>query len=151
MNYGNPVVQTGRGGARSHTLISEQGLYQLISQSDLNNPQVEEFKKWMFKTIQDMRQYGMSMSDQLMGYSKEELADMVVNYKSVVDAAQPAIHMYHQNTQNTATITAQQIADNYGWTAQRLNSTLYSLGFHYPSGDGWVLYKQYKDQGLVST
>ena len=152
LNPPNQRIQKGRGGARFYIIISEQGLYQLISQSQLDNPQIEEFKKWMYKTIQDMREYGMSMSDQLMNScSKEELADMVVNYKSVVDAAQPAIHMYHQNTQNTATITAQQIADNYGWTAQRLNAALYALGFHYPSGDGWVLYKKYKDQGLVST
>ena len=140
----------GRGNPNK-TLISEQGLIELIGKSDLNNPVVRQFKDWANNVIVDMRQYGMSMSDQLMGYSKEELADIVLTQREALDAAQPAIHMYHQNTQNQATITAQQIADNYGWTAQKMNTILHRLGFHYPSGDGWVLYKQYKDQDLVST
>ena len=139
------------GGARHTMLLSEQGLIELIGKSDLNNPVVRQFKDWANNVIVDMRQYGMSMSDQLMGYSKEELADIVLTQREALDAAQPAIHMYHQATNDDATITTKQIADNYGWTAQKLNSILYKLGFHYPSGDGWVLYKQYKDQGLVST
>ena len=144
------------GGNPNKTLISEQGLIELIGNSDLNNPVVRQFKDWANNVIVDMRQYGISMSDAFANSIRncndiDELRNMVLTQREALQEAQPAIHMYHQATNDDATITTKQIADNYGWTAQKLNTILYKLGFHYPSGDGWVLYEKYKQCGLVST
>ena len=150
-------------GNPNKTIISEQGLYQLISQSQLDNPQIEEFKKWMFKTIQDMRQYGISMSDQFVDQINQiqdpnVLRQMLIDSQQQnrdcqdqLDAAQPAIHLYNEVANDEYTIPISVIASNYGLSAQALNTILHGLRFHYPCGGGWVLYDPYRSMGLAKT
>ena len=146
------------GGSRSTILISEQGLYQLIGQSQLDNPQVEEFKKWMFKTIQDMRQYGVAMSHQMQesfGMGPQQLYQQLQHennqLKQELYNAQPAINLYNEVANDTYNIPISVIASNYGLSAQALNTILHRLGFHYPCGGGWVLYDPYRSMGLAKT
>ena len=68
-----------------------------------------------------------------------------------IESVQPATHQYHESTNDDAYITIQQIADNYGMSAQELNTLLYKLDLHHPINNGWVLNKRYKDEGLVCT
>ena len=149
------------GGSRSAILISEQGLYQLISQSQLDNPQVEEFKKWMFKTIQDMREYGISMSDQFVDNLEQiedidEMRSIAKNLKrsnqqqqDTIREMMPKVNYYDEAMQNTSTTPITILASDYGMSPQEFHTLLNQMGIIYKVSKTWVLYNKYTGQGYT--
>jgi len=52
MTVSNPHSQTGRGGARSHSYISEPGLYRLVLGANVaGKPNVERFQNWVLHEV----------------------------------------------------------------------------------------------------
>ena len=149
------------GGNPNKTLISEQGLIELINKSDLNNPVVIQFKEFVNNSIVDMRKHGVSMSETLEEAIKncnniDELKKILLGLKEksdiyckALDEAQPAIHHFNDMINNNATITTSEIAQEYGLTAQELNQILLQLRFHHRIGDGYVINRRFRDDGLV--
>ena len=67
LKLANPYFQRAhRGGVSRVTLISENGLYEVCTQSELKNPQIKEFKQWMFNTISRIRQNGFYMNESII-------------------------------------------------------------------------------------
>ena len=129
---------------RPTTLIHELGLYSLIARS--NKPEAEPFQDWIYDTIKEMRKYGLSMTPQVRKIFEEN-----ASLRQTLNSAQSAIHLYDEITNDEYFITMRVIASNYGTSAQDLNTILHKLGFHYPCGNGWVLYEPYRSMGLAKT
>ena len=140
----------GRGqGAKYLILISEQGLYELCTQSELKNPKIVEFRQWIYNTIVNMRQNGISISEefrnQLNHMSNEELRQRILQDRGKVD------YYNRMMDDNDHTIPLSGIAAELGITPQELNNYLSSIGFHKRMGktSNYIPKKEYIDEGMV--
>ena len=133
--YGFPP--TGRG-----QYISEDVCYLLAFKA--NNEKAKAFHMLLVKKI--IPYFKDTINKKQLELMKQQIQEEI-QYQN-----RPALDYYQDAVEHDIqTVPLSVIADNYGMTPQALNSKLYSLGFHHPIGDGWVINEQYKDQGLVKT
>lgn len=66
-----------------------------------------------------------------------------------VAESRPKVDYYDKIMQSTSTVTTTQIAEDYGWTAQRMNKKLHELHVQHKVGGQWILYAEHKDHGYT--
>ena len=136
------------------TIISEQGLIELINRpKKRKNQYIDKFKEWLCDVGVDFKKYGITVTPQSSDINSTDNVDedkkIINDQMKILDQIQPAIDYYNENVKFDKTITISQIADEFGMTAQAMNTLLCSLGFHHPIGQGWVINEKYKDKDLV--
>ena len=52
---------------------------------------------------------------------------------------------------SNATVTIDQIAEDYGWTAKKMNLLLHALGIQFKVNGQWVLYAKYAGKGYTES
>lgn len=48
-------------------------------------------------------------------------------------------------------VSISTISKDYGWSAKKMNKTLYEKGIQFKQGDIWLLYQKYSEKGYTST
>lgn len=118
-------------------LINESGLYSLVLSSKL--PTAKQFKRWVTsEVIPQIRKTG--------AYSMnipKSLPEALRAYANEVES--------HNATKAIVAQQEQQIAADYGMSAQELNKILHEAGLQRKVGDQWILYKQHMAKGFTKS
>ena len=118
-------------------LINESGLYSLVLSSKL--PTAKQFKRWVTsEVIPQIRKTG--------AYSMnipKSLPEALRAYANEVEL--------HNATKAIVAQQEQQIAADYGMSAQELNKILHEAGLQRKVGDQWILYKQHMSKGFTKS
>ena len=146
--------------------IPEPDLYRLIMKSKL--PSAVEFERWVYeKVLPSLRKYGMYAKDEILNDSKL-LKTLVEEIKKenteknnlslqnelleeIVAEYQPKIDYLESILQSDCTMTATQIAADYGISACKLNKILHAERIHRKVGGQWILYLAYMNKGLTNS
>lgn len=160
---------------RGLTAINESGLYSLVLCSKL--PAAKQFKRWItHDVIPSIRKHGAYATDEtidkivadpdfgirLLTELRDERTRRVaaeqekLRLEAVSSAQQETIKVltpkakyYDMVMASPNTMNITQIAADYGMSAVRMNQVLNDLKIQFKSGNQWVLYSKYKDQGYV--
>lgn len=149
---------------RKMVVINESGFYCLVFSSQL--PKAQEFKLWVTKDVlPQIRQTGQYIPAQQPQLSMEEMTLLVIQglqqqiadkekeiatKNQTISIMTPKAEFCDSFLQNPVTYTATQIAEHYGWTAQKLNKFLKDNGVQYKQSGQWHIKGQYKTFGYVS-
>ncbi|MBQ8824256.1 MAG: phage antirepressor KilAC domain-containing protein [Ruminococcus sp.] len=150
---------------RKNTLsfITEGNLYRLITHSKL--PDAEKFEKWVFnEVLPSVRKHGAYMTDQVLEkalLSPDYLIKIATQLKkeqdkrreleTAVEEMRPKAGYYDAVLHSKSLFSVKTIADNYGWSSQKMNEYLRGKGVQYKQGKMWHLYAEYKDKGYTGT
>ena len=157
--------QNGNAGQRRKaTIINESGLYALILSSKL--PKAREFKHWVtsevLPSIRKDGGYIVAKADdtpEVIMARAILLADKTIKkQQEKIDMQSKQIADLERKTEYLRLIEAtpgyvniNQIAQDHGWSAIRMNRKLHELGIQYFQGGQWILYAKYKDKGYVKS
>lgn len=142
--------------------ISESMLYKLAFKA--SNETAEKFTDWVaVEVLPQIRKTG-GYSAKLPTTYKEALLQLVEQVETnekleqralvaeqVNLELQPKATYYDLVLQNKSTLTATQIAKDYGMSANTFNKKLHSLGIQYKQGKQWFLYAKYQDKGYTQS
>ena len=157
--------------------IPEGDVYRLIVHSRL--PAAEQFEHWVFdEVLPSIRMRGAYMTAETARRIVTDpefltsLAEAFQSVKSRADALQQQVGALEAKAEEQQRVmddmrpkaaycdvvlscpdlvSVSVIAKDYGWTAQRMNQYLHSLGIQYRSGSVWLLYRQYAGEGYTQT
>ena len=160
---GNDSLPNPLGGNPNITLIHEHGLYQLILSSQL--PDVWRFQQWVYSIIENMRRYGIALSQQreqelyspvviVPQYMRpiiDQMRDNMHRQQQMINELQPKANYYDEYMQNDHIYTSTQIAKDFGMSAQQLHNILHELHVIYQINKDWVLYDDYSNFDLTLT
>ena len=155
---GSPATQT-----IEKTFIPEGDLYRLIIRSKL--PAAIRFETWVFDTVlPSIRAHGAYITDVVLKAAEQsqEFAselfrklreERAVNetLRDEVETLSPKARYYDLILQSENAIPISVIAQDYGMSAQKLNSMLNYLGVQYRVGGTWVLYREFAGLGYTQT
>lgn len=87
----------------------------------------------------------------IMANKKLELKDSVIKLQEKqIEELKPLAAYVKTILNNKSLVTVEQIAQDYGMSAQKLNKTLHALHIQYKGGNGqWILYQEHKPFGYV--
>lgn len=87
----------------------------------------------------------------IMANKKLELKDGVIKMQEKqIEELKPLAAYVKTILNNKSLVTVEQIAQDYGMSAQKLNKTLHELHIQYKGGNGqWILYQEHKPFGYV--
>ncbi|PKM74995.1 MAG: phage antirepressor Ant [Firmicutes bacterium HGW-Firmicutes-17] len=87
----------------------------------------------------------------IMANKKLELKDNVIKIQEKqIEELKPLAAYVKTILNNKSLVTVEQIAQDYGMSAQKLNKTLHELHIQYKGGNGqWILYQEHKQFGYV--
>ena len=147
----------GTGGNQMRTIISEQGLIELINRSELNNPIIRQFKDWVNNVVVQMRKYGVATTPQFNDYINSindvnHLRSMVLNYHQQAETNQQKANYYDIAMNSPHTYTSTQIAKDYRMSANQLHAILYQQGIIFIANryyNVWALYKRFAMKGFT--
>lgn len=156
-------------------IINEPGLYSLVLTS--RKPEAKQFKRWItHDVIPSIRKHGAYATDETidkivadpdfgirlltelrderarrMAAEQEKLRLEAVSsaQQETIQALTPKAKYYDMVMASPNTMNITQIAADYGMSAVRMNQVLNDLKIQFKSGNQWVLYSKYKDQGYV--
>lgn len=143
-------------GAQDMTIINESGLYSLVLSSKLES--AKRFKRWVTsEVLPSIRQTG--------GYIKADgLTDEEIMAKAVLIGQKTIERLKQENAKlkpaadyakrlllAEGCVTTTQIAKDYGWSAQKLNTILKGLGVLWKVGGQWVLKTQHTGKGYTES
>ena len=150
------------------TYINESGLYSLILFSKLES--AKRFKHWVTSDVlPTIRKRGAFFTNDALERAVRE-PDFLIKLASAIKHERQQKEMYAQKCteqgetikqlekqsayvehvlQSTALLNINQIAQDYGISAQCLNSLLRQHEIQYKSNKQWILYAKYKDKGYV--
>ena len=150
------------------TYINESGLYSLILFSKLES--AKRFKHWVTSDVlPTIRKRGAFFTNDALERAVRE-PDFLIKLASAIKHERQQKEMYAQKCteqgetikqlekqsayvehvlQSTALLNINQIAQDYGISAQCLNSLLRQHLIQYKSNNQWILYAKYKDKGYV--
>lgn len=165
------------GGTQQLSFIPEGDVYRLIVHSRL--PAAEQFERWVFdEVLPSIRMRGAYMTAETARRIVTDpefltsLAEAFQSVKSRADALQQQVGALEAKAEEQQRVmddmrpkaaycdvvlscpdlvSVSVIAKDYGWTAQRMNQYLHSLGIQYRSGSVWLLYRQYAGEGYTQT
>ena len=150
------------------TYINESGLYSLILFSKLES--AKRFKHWVTSDVlPTIRKRGAFFTNDALERAVRE-PDFLIKLASAIKHERQQKEMYAQKCteqgetikqlekqsayvehvlQSTALLNINQIAQDYGISAQCLNRLLRQHEIQYKSNKQWILYAKYKDKGYV--
>ena len=150
------------------TFINESGLYALILSSKLES--AKRFKHWVTsEVLPSIRKRGAFFSNDALERAVRE-PDFLIKLASAIKHERQQKEMYAQKCteqgetikqlekqsayvdyvlQSPGLLNINQIAQDYGISAQCLNSLLRQHLIQYKSNNQWILYAKYKDKGYV--
>lgn len=161
-NYQNGTFESPRG----LTIINESGLYSLILSSKL--PNAKKFKRWVTsEVLPQIRKHGMYATQELLNdpdllikvatqlkeerNKRIELEQEKTLLESTIAEYEPKINYLDIILNSEDTVTASQIAQDYGMTPNQLNKLLNELKVQYKVNKQWILTKKYKGKGYVKS
>ena len=150
------------------TYINESGLYSLILFSKLES--AKRFKHWVTSDVlPTIRKRGAFFTNDVLERAVRE-PDFLIKLASAIKHERQQKEMYAQKCteqgetikqlekqsayvdyvlQSPGLLNINQIAQDYGISAQCLNSLLRQHLIQYKSNNQWILYAKYKDKGYV--
>ncbi|MED2752660.1 phage antirepressor [Bacillus thuringiensis] len=155
---------------RKTWLINESGLYSLIMTS--RKEEAKQFKKWVTsEVLPSIRKHGAYMTpntinallqdpDLIIGLAsqlkQEQQARQVAEQKNLMLTQQIAenaskITYLDQILQSQDTVTASQVAADYGLSAVRLNKILNDEKVQYKVNKQWLLYSKHQNKGYTKS
>ena len=153
---------------RNATAINESGLYSLVFSSRLES--AKRFKRWVTsEVLPSIRRRGMYATPQTLDEMRKDpvaFVKLLRDYADEVDRnqalqtqvaiqnqqileMQPKVSYYDIVLQCKNAIPITQIAKDYGWTANKMNTLLHDLGIQFHIKKTWVLYDKYAQQGYT--
>jgi len=147
-------------------IIPESDVYRLVIKSNL--PSAEKFEAWvMEEVLPQIRKHGMYATQELLDNPdllikvatqlKEErnrrieLEQENTLLESTIAEYEPKINYLDIILNSEDTVTASQIAQDYGMTPNQLNKLLNELKVQYKVNKQWILTKRYKGKGYVKS
>ena len=152
---------------RGMTFVNESGVYSLVFGSKL--PTAKKFKRWItsevIPSIRKTGSYSMTKQDSYMiedpierakrwieeQEEKKKLEVMNAEKDQVICELQPKADYADDILLAAGTVTATQIAKEYGMPVRSLNNLLHTLGIQYKVNGQWVLYAKYADKGYTES
>lgn len=151
--------------------LTESGLYKLAFRS--NKESAERFTDWVTdEVIPAIRKTGgyiphdKNMSDAEIMAAAMQIANRTIeeqkrkielaekekeNLALAIEDMAPTVEFAEEVLESSNTLTATQIAADYGISAIELNKILKKEGIQYRSGGQWILYSQYKNKGYTDS
>lgn len=146
---------------REVIVINESGVYSLIFGSKLDS--AKRFKKWVTsEVLPNIRKNGGYLTDSkieevltnpdtiinLAKQLKEERNQKLMLQQQVAES-RPKADYYDRIMKSKSLVAISQIAEDYGWSAQKMNAKLHDLGVQYKIGKQWLLYAKHKNHGYT--
>ncbi len=150
-------------------IINESGLYSLIISSKL--PTAKAFKRWVTSEVlpairktggyipttpQMSEQEIMAKAVQISMATIAQQKDVILALESrnamqeqIIHEMQPKADYTDMILQSKSVVNINQIAKDYGMTAQEMNKILHEIGIQYKQGGQWLLYKKYHSNGYT--
>lgn len=157
------------GQSRKMYIINESGLYSLILSSKL--PTAKAFKRWVTSEVlpairktggyipitpQMSEQEIMAKAVQISMATIAQQKDAILALESrnamqeqIIHEMQPKADYTDMILQFKSVVNINQIAKDYGMTAQEMNKILHEIGIQYKQGGQWLLYKKYHSNGYT--
>ncbi|HIV63014.1 MAG TPA: phage antirepressor KilAC domain-containing protein [Candidatus Butyricicoccus avistercoris] len=157
------------GQSRKMYIINESGLYSLILSSKL--PTAKAFKRWVTSEVlpairrtggyipttpQMSEQEIMAKAVQISMATIAQQKDAILALESrnaiqeqIIHEMQPKADYTDMILQSKSVVNINQIAKDYGMTAQEMNKILHEIGIQYKQGGQWLLYKKYHSNGYT--
>ena len=151
--------------------LTESGLYKLAFRS--NKESAERFTDWVTdEVIPAIRKTGgyipnnKDMSEAEIMAAAMQIANKTIeeqkrkielaekekeNLALAIEDMTPTVEFAEEVLESSNTLTATQIAADYGISAIELNKILKKEGIQYRSGGQWILYSQYKNKGYTDS
>ena len=151
--------------------LTESGLYKLAFRS--NKESAERFTDWVTdEVIPQIRKTGgyiphnKNMSEAEIMAAAMQIANKTIeeqkrkielaekekeNLALAIEDMAPTVEFAEEVLESSNTLTATQIAADYGISAIELNKILKKEGIQYRSGGQWILYSQYKNKGYTDS
>ena len=151
--------------------LTESGLYKLAFRS--NKESAERFTDWVTdEVIPAIRKTGgyipnnKDMSEAEIMAAAMQIANKTIeeqkrkielaekekeNLALAIEDMAPTVEFAEEVLESSNTLTATQIAADYGISAIELNKILKKEGIQYRSGGQWILYSQYKNKGYTDS
>lgn len=138
--------------------LTESGFYQLAFRSD--KAEAQEFTNWVtdivLPQIRKTGQYitpavqapALSLEERTLALMSE-LAKVVEEQKQAIAIMAPKAQFCDGFLKSPISYTTTQIAEHYGWTAQKLNKFLQANNVQYKQSGQWHLTAKYKALGYV--
>jgi len=157
------------GQRREVQMLTEDGLYEVLMQS--RKPIAKEFKRKVKEVLRSIRKHGAYMTEatidkvladpdfgiRLLTQLKEEqgrnkaLQAENDKQRQLIGELQPKVDYVDRILSSTGTMTAGQIAADYGISAVRLNRILKEERIHRKIGDQWILYAEHMNKGYTKS
>lgn len=150
------------------TFINESGLYSLIFFSKLES--AKRFKNWVTSDVlPSIRKHGAYFTNNALERALKD-PDFLIKIATTIKEERRQKELYAQKCTEQGEVIKQlekqsayvdyvlqspdllninQIAQDYGISAQRLNGILRDNNIQYKSNKQWILYAKYKDKGYV--
>lgn len=151
-------------GTQNMTIINESGLYALIFGSKLELAQ--RFKHWVTsEVLPSIRKHGGYISGQesmtddellakalLVAQSKIAERDRLIAEKQKqIEILEPKAEYTDDVLNSKGLFSTNQIAGDFGLSAQELNKKLKELGVQYKQSGQWLLYSKYRGKGYLGS
>ena|SRR5699024_1814424 len=150
------------GGNQKQWFLTEDGLYEVLMQS--RKPIAKPFKKKVKEILKDVRKHGMYATDDVINTMLDDpdtMITLLTNYKEEktrrliaeqqVQELQPKATYYDLILDSNDTMTVNQIAKDYGMSAQAFNKLLDDLGIQYKQSGQWLLRAKYQSNGYTQS
>jgi anti-repressor protein len=151
------------GGYQTLLTVNESGLYSLILTS--RKPEARQFKRWVTHEVlptirkhgaymtEDVLQNAISNPDFMIGLLEKlkEDTEKIKHLERRVEADQPKVSYHDTILVSDNAVNVEQIAADYGLSAQKLNLILKEELVQRKVGGQWVLYQQYRNKGLTKS
>lgn len=87
---------------------------------------------------------------ELIALALVEAQKVLNNQSKVIEELKPKAEYFDKIMESKALVNIEQIAQDYGMTAQKMNQLLHELKIQYKRDSGqWILYSNYKNKGYV--
>lgn len=150
------------GSSHKQWFLTEDGLYEVLMQS--RKPIAKSFKKKVKEILKDVRKHGMYATDDVINTMLDDpdtMITLLTNYKEEktrrliaeqqVQELQPKATYYDLILDSNDTMTVNQIAKDYGMSAQAFNKLLDDLGIQYKQSGQWLLRAKYQSNGYTQS
>lgn len=157
------------GGMQEMSFIPEGDIFRLVVHSKL--PDAERFEVWVFDDVlptirrtggyipttpQMSEQEIMAKAVQISMATIAQQKDVILALESrnaiqeqIIHEMQPKADYTDMILQSKSVVNINQIAKDYGMTAQEMNKILHEIGIQYKQGGQWLLYKKYHSNGYT--
>lgn len=148
-------------GTQEMVVISQSGVFQLLGESHL--PLADKFQDWLYEEVlPSINKHGAYLTDakveevladpdtiiRLATQVKQERAEKLILSQQVAES-RPKADYYDKIMKSKSLVTISQIAEDYGWSAQKMNAKLYELRVQHKVGGQWLLYSKHKNHGYT--